>query len=708
MPTRPWPAPSTCCSSSTPTTSRTARPPPCGWWGRLIPTPTRPPPPPPPRCTGPGTGGPTRRSSGCSPTSVRSRTSSRSAPRSRRARGGGCRGSATGSTRATTRGPRSSRRPPTRCSRSPARTRCWTSPSSSRRSPSPTSTSPPAGSTPTSTSTRASSTRPWGSRSRCSPCCSPSPGRRAGSPTGRRCSIRIRRSPALGSSTSEKAAATTCPSAPADRGRAPLRPRRKIRGRASKGSGAGRPRWPPHQALLDHGDHQLPGPGEHAAPRQSAGAERARAVHVVEQPLVGPEGPVEPHAVVEAGSHEVGVVPADVVGGQHGVEQRHVRGVGGDARVQERVVRQCAVGPDPQPLGGLLAHTVAERQLPDVALVDRMGPGEPVSEALAVGLEPDGQGREGLRLGDVGHGELVGQPDLVGVERGRHVEDGPSVLDSDHPAGGERPSVADAVHFVEDGDARIARPEEVGVQGVRPSGFDRSPGGHQRLGGHLTAEHALAVLVGVHAPEDVDFDGLEIEQVHQELECFAHVPILPGEGGHPCPGVGRDPVPAAGGRRRSASRYGYRPCLRSPFPTDSSGGQPPPPIRSRVATSTTTGGRWSTTPPPAVPTSAATPATPSTATPKTSLWSPGWGSPRTASRSSGAASSRRTASSRWWRSITTAGWLPPATSTASCRWSPSTISPTPGGWLPPAPGRQCTPRTGSPGSAIGPRPTWAT
>ena len=47
-----------------------------------------------------------------------------------------------------------------------------------------TTTSSPASSTRTSTSTRASSTRPWASRSRCSRCCSPSPARRAGWRTG--------------------------------------------------------------------------------------------------------------------------------------------------------------------------------------------------------------------------------------------------------------------------------------------------------------------------------------------------------------------------------------------------------------------------------------------------------------------------------------------------------------------------------------------
>ena len=59
-----------------------------------------------------------------------------------------------------------------------------------------------AASTPTSTSTRGSSTRRWGSRSRCSRCCSPSPARRAGWPTGSSCSSRTSGSPGPASSTS--------------------------------------------------------------------------------------------------------------------------------------------------------------------------------------------------------------------------------------------------------------------------------------------------------------------------------------------------------------------------------------------------------------------------------------------------------------------------------------------------------------------------
>ena len=55
-----------------------------------------------------------------------------------------------------------------------------------------------------------------------------------------------------------------------------------------------------------------------------------------------------------------------------------------------------------------------------------------------------------------------------------------------------------------------------------------APGGHEGLGGHLAAEDPLAVLVGAQAAEDVDLDGLEVEQVDQEVEVFAHGTILPG------------------------------------------------------------------------------------------------------------------------------------------------------------------------------------
>src|SRR5690606_15384844 len=73
---------------------------------------------------------------------------------------------------------------------------------------------------------------------------------------------------------------------------------------ARDGSG-GSPRrpGPADEPLLHHGRHQRAVPGEHEAPGQPATAAGVGAVLGVEQPVVGPERPVEPHGVVEAG-HE--------------------------------------------------------------------------------------------------------------------------------------------------------------------------------------------------------------------------------------------------------------------------------------------------------------------------------------------------------------------------------------------------------------------
>src|SRR5204862_3547474 len=88
-----------------------------------------------------------------------------------------------------------------------------------------------------------------------------------------------------------------------------------------------------------------------------------------------------------------------------------------------------------------------------------------------------------------------------------------AVLDGDDAASGERLAVSDAIDVVEDRDGRVARPQEVGVQRVDRAvlGIDRAGGGDERLARDLASEDALAVLVGAHAPEDVDLAALQIE-----------------------------------------------------------------------------------------------------------------------------------------------------------------------------------------------------
>ena len=162
------------------------------------------------------------------------------------------------------------------------------------------------------------------------------------------------------------------------------------------------------------------------------------------------------------------------------------------------------------------------------------------------------------------------------------------------------------------------------MQRVDPAVLDGAARRHEGLGRHLAAEDPLALLVGLDPAEDVDLDGLEVEQVDQEVQGVAHgttciagrSPTRP-RSARRRPGR-RPPLPVPAALGTAERRYGTGPCRPSTFPTASSGGRPPPPTRSRAATSTTTGGRWSTTPPPGASSRAATPATRSTAGPRTS------------------------------------------------------------------------------------------
>ncbi len=53
-------------------------------------------------------------------------------------------------------------------------------------------------------------------------------------------------------------------------------------------------------------------------------------------------------------------------------------------------------------------------------------------------------------------------------------------------------------------------------------GVHRAGRRHQRLARHLAAEHALAVLVGLGAAEDVDLDRFEIEQLDEVAQRVRH------------------------------------------------------------------------------------------------------------------------------------------------------------------------------------------
>ena len=253
-------------------------------------------------------------------------------------------------------------------------------------------------------------------------------------------------------------------------------------------------------------------------------------------------------------------------------------------------------------------HLVVPGQLADVALVDRMRasrttrPAPPGRAGAAPTASAASRGRAPRASANWWRDAAL----LEVVERRLHVVDGPPVLNRHHPAGGEGAAVADAVDLVEDGHGRVAGSEEVRVERVHAPVLDRATRRHERLPGHLAAEHALAFLVELGAPEDVHLNGLEVQKADEELQGLAHGSILAGRHGRPVRVRAHRPVAPATLRRRGQHRK-RNSSSRPPF----SGASPRRPTRSRAATSTTTGGPGSTIPSRARSNRAATPATPS-------------------------------------------------------------------------------------------------
>ncbi len=114
--------------------------------------------------------------------------------------------------------------------------------------------------------------------------------------------------------------------------------------------------------------------------------------------------------------------------------------------------------------------------------------------------------------------DLVLQAVLGLVKRCRQVEDGLPVLDGDDSSRTERSAVADPLDLVQDGNGRVARAKEVGVQRVRRSRLDRSVGRDEGLARNLSAEDSLPTLVGALAAEDVAFDLLEVEKANEVID----------------------------------------------------------------------------------------------------------------------------------------------------------------------------------------------
>ncbi len=220
------------------------------------------------------------------------------------------------------------------------------------------------------------------------------------------------------------------------------------------------------------------------------------------------------------------VFPPHAVRGENRVEQTHVTRVGGDARVQQLSVGEFAIGLDPDALVRLDLMIGTPRQLADESLVNGMGSAEPLVDHTVGLRDALLQGRQRLGRRDLGHRELVLEALLGHVKAGFHVVDRPTVLHGHHAPRREALAVADAVDFVEDRNLRIARTQKVRVQRVDVALIHGAPRRHECLGGDLSTEDALTLLVGLDPAEDVLLDRLEVEQVDEEIEGVGHPSIV--------------------------------------------------------------------------------------------------------------------------------------------------------------------------------------
>ena len=120
-----------------------------------------------------------------------------------------------------------------------------------------------------------------------------------------------------------------------------------------------------------------------------------------------------------------------------------------------------------------------------------------------------------LGTGNGRHRILVLDAVAGNLERGGHVEDLLAMLDRRHPPGGEAAAVARPVDLIQNGHGRIARTNEITVQGVAGAPLNGLIGRQKRLGDHVASENTFAAVGRRAAAKQIDLDPLEGQQVDQ-------------------------------------------------------------------------------------------------------------------------------------------------------------------------------------------------
>ena len=101
---------------------------------------------------------------------------------------------------------------------------------------------------------------------------------------------------------------------------------------------------------------------------------------------------------------------------------------------------------------------------------------------------------------------------LFPLERDRHEEDGLSLLNRFHPAGGKAFAVAYPFDGVDDGFGAVSGAQKIGVQAVRRAFRRRRIGcGRQGLAQNLSAKDILKSQILALAAEDILFDLFQFQ-----------------------------------------------------------------------------------------------------------------------------------------------------------------------------------------------------
>ena len=123
---------------------------------------------------------------------------------------------------------------------------------------------------------------------------------------------------------------------------------------------------------------------------------------------------------------------------------------------------------------------------------------------------------------------LVLQPQLLHLERSRHVEDRLPTLDRHHSPRREALAIPDRVDLVDDRPLRVPHPQEVRVQRVRGAiRRDGLDGGRERLPENLPTEDLPPPQILGLAAEEVLLDPLERQQVQELAEHGSHRRMMP-------------------------------------------------------------------------------------------------------------------------------------------------------------------------------------